>query len=101
MSQENMDSAADLLTLVDEDGKEHEFEVVDQLEREGSEYVALVPVFDEADQTLQDSGELIILKVVTEEDGEEVLEAVEDDDEFHEIGEAFKERLKDSFDFED
>jgi len=100
MSEDMQNNGADLLTLVDEEGIEHEFEVIDTAEVLGSEYVALVPVFDSEDDALQDSGELIILKVV-EEDGEEVLEAVEDDDEFDKVGAVFKERLKDSFDFED
>jgi len=101
MSSEVENNGADLITLVDEEGVEHEFEVIDTLEEEdGSEYVALVPVFDDPEDALEDSGELIILKVV-EEDGEEVLEAVEDDAEFDRVGAIFKERLKDTFDFEE
>ena len=100
MSEEMLEGS-DLLTLGDEDGQEHEFEIIDTLEQpDGSEYVALVPVFEDAAEALEDSGELIILKVA-EEDGEEVLEAVEDDEEFDRIGAIFKERLKDAFDFED
>ncbi|MCL2580137.1 MAG: DUF1292 domain-containing protein [Oscillospiraceae bacterium] len=91
---------ADLITLVDEEGVEHEFEVIDTVEVDGVEYVALVPVFDDPEDALEDSGELIILRV-DEEDGEEVLEAVEDDAEFDKVGAIFKERLKDTFDFED
>lgn len=99
MSNE-MDTGADLLTLVDEEGAEHEFEVVDTAEFEGCEYVALVPVFDSGEDMLEDSGELVILKSV-EEDGEEFLEAIEDDGEFDRVGAFFMERLKDVFDFED
>ena len=100
MSEDMQSTGADLLTLVDEDGQEHEFEIIDTVEDAGSEYVALVPVVEDPDDPLQDSGELIILKVV-EEDGEEVLEAVEDDAEFDRVGQLFKERLKEAFDFED
>ena len=100
MSSEIENTGADLVTLVDEDGVEHEFEVIDTVEMDGTEYVAMVPVFDDPEDALEDSGELVILKVI-EEDGEEVLEAVEDDAEFDKIGEIFKERLKDTFDFEE
>ena len=102
MSEEMMDGmeGADLITLVDDDGQEHEFEIIDSVEHEGTEYVALVPVFGD-EEDAEDSGELIILKVVAEEDGEEVLEAIENDEEFDRIGVVFKERLKDAFDFED
>lgn len=103
MGKENdkdMEIGAELLTLVDEEGAEHEFEVADSAEFEGASYVALVPVFGTGQDLLDDSGELVILKVV-EEDGEEVLEAIEDDDEFDRVGAFFMERLKDIFDFED
>ena len=100
MSEEIMEGA-DIITLVDDDGQEHEFEIIDSVEQpDGSEYVALVPVFGD-EEDAEDSGELIILKVVEEEDGEEVLEAIENDEEFDRIGAVFKERLKDAFDFED
>ena len=90
----------ELITLVDENGEETEFEVIDSIEQpDGTEYLALVPVHDDPDDVLQDNGDLIILKVIME-DGEEVLEAVEDDAEFEKIGAIFKERLKDTFDFE-
>ncbi|MGI6403424.1 MAG: DUF1292 domain-containing protein [Oscillospiraceae bacterium] len=98
--EKDMDLGPDLLTLVDEDGKEHEFELVDTAEFEGVNYAALVPVFESGQELLDDSGELILLKVV-EEDGEEFLEPIEDDDEFDRVGAFFMERLKDTFDFEE
>ena len=91
---------AELITLVDDDGSEHEFELVDTAEFGGQNYVALVPVPESDEELLQDSGDLIILKVL-DEDGEEVLEAIEDDAEFDKVGEFFMERLKDTFDFEE
>ena len=98
--EKEMDIGADLLTLVDEDGKEHEFELVDTAELEGVSYAALVPVFESGEDLLDDSGELLLLKVV-EEDGEEFLEPIEDDEEFDRVGAFFMERLKDTFDFEE
>ena len=62
----------DILTLVDEDGTEHEFEVIDSL---------------------------VTLKVV-EDNGEEFLEPIEDDDEFNEISEIFMDRLDEYYDFD-
>lgn len=95
------DYGPDIITVVDDDGVEHEFEVLDRIETDDDKkYVAMIPVFDDPDELLEDDGELIILKVI-EEDGENILEPIEDDDEFDEIGELFKERLADVFDFED
>lgn len=98
----DMDYEKDLVTLMDEDGVEHEFEVVDSLERDGEEYLALIPVFEKPEETLEDSGELVILKVVAdEESGEDFLEAIEDEEEFATIADIFMDRLEEYFDFEE
>lgn len=90
----------DLVSVVDENGVAHTFEELDRIETDTAKYVALLPVYEEAEEILDDDGELIILKVV-EEDGETYLEPIEDDDEFDEIGKIFEERLEDLFSFED
>jgi len=91
----------DIVTVVDEDGKEHVFEELDRIETEDGKYIALLPLYDEAEEILEDSGELIILRVEEEEDGEQYLSPIEDDDEFEEIGKIFEERLSDIFEFEE
>lgn len=90
----------DIVSVVDEDGVEHTFEELDRIETDDGRYVALLPVYDEAEDILEDDGELIILRV-SEEDGETYLEPIEDEDEFNEIGKIFEERLCDLFDIED
>ena len=82
----------DLVSVIDENGVEHVFEELDRIETDTAKYVALLPVYDEAEEILDDDGELIILKVC-EEDGETYLEPIEDDNEFNEIGKIFEERL--------
>lgn len=97
-----MDYERDLVTLMDEEGTEHEFEVIDSLEHDGEEYLALIPVFEKPEESLDDSGELVILKIAADEDsGEEFLEAIEDEEEFNKIADIFMERLEDYFDFEE
>ena len=90
----------DIVTVVDENGVEHTFEELDRIETDTAKYVALLPVYDEAEEILDDDGELIILRV-SEENGETYLEPIEDDDEFNEIGKIFEERLEDLFSFDD
>lgn len=90
----------DLVSVIDENGVEHVFEELDRIETDTAKYVALLPVFDEAEEILDDDGELIILKVC-EEDGETYLEPIEDDNEFNEIGKIFEERLSELFDFDE
>lgn len=90
----------DIISVIDDDGVEHIFEELDRIETDGGRYVALLPVYDEAEEILDDDGELIILKV-SEENGETYLEPIEDEAEFNEIGTAFEERLSEMFEFND
>ena len=91
----------DIVSVVDEEGKEHVFEDLDRIETDDGRYVALLPMYDDPQEMLDDSGELIILKVEEDDDGETYLCPIEDEDEFNAVGEAFEERLSDMFDFED
>ena len=93
-----MDYGADILTLVDDDGVEHQFEVADTMDYEGHQYMALVQVFDEAEELLEDSGELLVLEMV-EHDGEGYLEPIADEDLFNTIAHRVRERLEEEFDF--
>lgn len=90
----------DIVSIVDEDGKEHIFEELDRIETDSGRYVALLPLPETPDQITEDDNELIILKV-EEENGETFLCPIEDDEEFNEVGQAFEERLAEMFDFEE
>ena len=87
---------------MDDEGNEHEFEVVDTLDLNGQRYVALVasyePAEDAGEDDAQEDGELVVLKAVTEGE-EEFLEAIEEEAEFDEVAALFMERLEDDFDF--
>lgn len=103
--EENERMEKDVISLLDEDGKKHEFEIVDALELEEKQYLALVPLYDEsqAEEALEDSGELVILRVSEEEDedGEQYLDAIDNEEEYNRVAELFMGRLEDYFDFED
>ena len=90
----------DIVTVVDDEGAEHEFEVLDRIETDDGKYVAMIPVYEDEEAILDDSGELIILRVL-EENGENILEPIEDEDEFNEIGQIFEERLSEMFEFDE
>lgn len=91
----------DLLTLTNDDGEEYTFELLDTLEEEGATFVALTPYFDDPADAVEDSGNLVIMRQVTDEDGEEFFEEIEDDNEFDRVGSLFMSRLQDLFDFSD
>lgn len=90
----------DIVSIIDEEGKEHVFEELDRIETDKGKYVALLPLPETPDQIVEEDGELIILKV-EEEKGETYLCPIEDDDEFNEVGQAFEERLSEMFDFDE
>ena len=96
------DFELDTVVLEDEEGKKHEFEIVDVYEHDnGVTYAALMPVLKNPDEILEADNELIIMKIVSEGEDGEFLELVEDDDEFDEIGDIFMERLEDLYEFDD
>ena len=66
----------DFVTLIDEDGNEVEFQHIDTVEYEGVTYLAFIP----AELSVEEDAEVVIMQVVTDENGEELLEGVEDDD---------------------
>lgn len=88
----NMDM--DIVTVIDDDGKEHIFEELDRIETDdGKKYVALLPIYDDEVEILDDDGDVLILRVTEGDDGETYLEQIEDDKEFNEIGNIIEDRL--------
>ena len=93
---DNFDEA-NLYTLVDEEGVEQTFEKLDAMEVDGKQYFAMIPVYDDPQQQLEDEGELIVLTLETV-DGEEYLAPIDDDEEYERIGNLFIDRLNKLFD---
>lgn len=89
----------DIITVVDDDGKEHVFEELDRIETDKGKYVALTPVYADGEDLLEDDGELIVLRV-DEENGEVFLSPIEDDAEFDEVAQLFEDRLAELYDDE-
>ena len=72
---------SDFITIVDDDGKEYELEVLSTLEYDGSTYMAVIPASDGDDP--QDL-EVSIFKSI-EEDDEPILCAIEDEAELRAV----------------
>ena len=71
----------DLISLTDDEGKEYQFEILDQIEYNDEHYLALMPKYDDPKEMLDSDGELVVLKVIVEGD-EELFEEIEDDEEY-------------------
>ncbi|MEE1011084.1 MAG: DUF1292 domain-containing protein [Acutalibacteraceae bacterium] len=96
----NEEYTPDIVSIVDEEGKEHIFEELDRIETDSGRYIALLPIPETPDQITEEDNALIILKVEEEANGETYLCPIEDDAEFNEVGMAFEERLADMFEFD-
>ncbi|HHW45772.1 MAG TPA: DUF1292 domain-containing protein [Clostridiales bacterium] len=90
----------DIMTLTDEEGNEFSFELLDSIETDTGRYIALLPIYENPQDMLEDSGELVVLKSI-EENGEEYFEEIEDDDEYESIVEIFIDRLQDLFEIDE
>lgn len=85
---------ASILTLVDENGQDVDFEYLDCIEYQGKEYLVLVPAEEEA-------FEIVILEVQPVDEETENYIAVEDESVLDAVYGIFKERYKDVLDFAD
>ena len=83
-----------VITLTDENGVDTEFEYLDVIEYEGSEYLILTPVEEE-------SGEIVILLIEPVDEETENYLAVENEATLEAVFALFKERYKDILTFED
>ncbi len=82
----------EMVSLFDEDGNEVEFELLDVIDYEGDSYAVMLPPED---------NEVVIMLLEELNDEEDVYAPVEDDETLTAVFEAFKEKYKDEFNFED
>ena len=87
-----------IVTVLDDDGAEHQFELIDTLELDGAQYVALLSL--EEEEILESDGELILLEI-TQEDGKDILTAIEDETVFQQVAAQFEERLADLYEIDE
>ena len=80
---------SDFITIADEDGTEFELEVLSTLEYNGATYLAVIPAGAEEGEDL----EVSILKSVEDEDGEDILCAIEDEAELEAVYELIMQEL--------
>lgn len=97
MSSENgnhPEQEASYIVTTDEEGKKHYFELIDQLEVDGQQYGLLLYLGDEEKEAHADmeeddeegyEEEFVIMKIIQEENGDNVFESIEDDEEFERI----------------
>ena len=90
------DFGTNIVSVLDDEGNEHQFELLDAIETDEGRYVALLPIYSEAEAAIEDDGELVILEVVND-NGDDLLVPIEDDDLFESVAQAFEERLSEYY----
>ena len=80
---------ANIVSLTDEEGVEHEFEHLDTIELNDKMYLAFVEAGISEDS--EDPIELIILRADSDENGEEILSTIDDEAELEMVYNAFLE----------
>ncbi len=76
----------DFITIIDDDGQEFELEVLDTMDYNGETYTAFLPA--DMDESDPDYG-MVILRVVQDENGEELYESIDDDEKLQDVYEHF------------
>ena len=95
------DEKDDVVVLVDENGEEVEFEHLDTIELNGSEFVVLLPMGADEDAEETEVDEVVILKIEHNDNGEDSFITVEDEDQLQVVFEEFKTRMEDQYNFGD
>ncbi|MGN0536887.1 MAG: DUF1292 domain-containing protein [Acutalibacteraceae bacterium] len=85
---------ANLISLIDDNGDEYEFEILDEIDFEDSHYLALMPLFELPDG---DAEETYMIFEAIEDGDEPQLVEVEDDDLLDKLAEIFEKHF-DEFD---
>ena len=99
MTEEMIEEFHDTVVLMDENGNEQEFEILDAIETDEARYVALMPIHDDPEAAVESDGELLVMRVESEDDGE-VLVTIEDDEEFESVLAIFEENLSDYYEID-
>ena len=96
MENEEVDN--NILVFNDDEGKEVKFEFLDLVELDNEEYVVLLPVEAEGEES---DGEVVILKLEDsdEDSDQESYVGVDDEEILNKVFEIFKEKYKDEFNF--
>ena len=73
--------------------------MIDAADFNDERYLAVVPYAEDSKEKLEEDASLIIMRV-SEEDGEEYLDVVDDDEELYEVSELFAHRLEELYDID-
>ena len=86
-----------IIELTDEDGVVSKFEYLTTVSHEGEEYVVLMVLDEDGNEPEGDDGEVVILQIEQDENGEDIYVSVDDDA----VSQAVFEKFLEAMDAED
>lgn len=90
----------DIISVNDEDGNEILFELLERYETDDDVYVAITEYRDDDEDIVEADFEVIILKVVTDDNGDEYLEEIQDEMEYEQVSHILMSKVEEKFDVE-
>jgi uncharacterized protein YrzB (UPF0473 family) len=88
---ENDGEEFEVLILIDDEGQEHSFELIAELEMENSNYVVVAPIDEEMEDEEDEEVEIVILRAIYDEEGNMYLADIEDDEDWEKVADAWQE----------
>lgn len=76
---------SNIVELIDENNELVAFEYLMSLDYDGKEYIALIPINEDSESM---EGEIVILRVEQDEEGNDYYAAIEDDEELEDVFDA-------------
>ncbi len=89
-NEDNLYFDADLISLLDDDGNEYEFEILDEIDHRDGHFMVLMPLFDLPEEDISSEKTYVILESVEDEDGNPQLAELEDSILMEEIDEIYR-----------
>ena len=90
----------DIISVTDEDGNEILFELLERYETDDDVYVAITEYRDDDEEIVEADFEVIILKVVNDDNGDEYLEEIKDDMEYEQVSDILMAMVEEKYEVE-
>jgi uncharacterized protein YrzB (UPF0473 family) len=90
----------DIISVNDEDGNEILFELLERYETDDDVYVAITEFRSDEEDIVEADFEVIILKVVEDDNGDEYLEEIQDELEYEQVSDILMAKVEEKYDVE-
>ena len=90
----------DIISVTDENGNELLFELLERYETDDDVYVAITEYRDDEEEIVEADFEVVILKVVEDENGDEYLEEIQNDMEYEQISDILMAKVEEKYEVE-